>query len=42
MWDLVAILRDHDVPTRMLRSANPGKVFYSDDIQVVVTEWNHL
>ncbi len=42
MWDLVAILRDHDVPTRMLRSPNPGKILYEDDLQVVVEEWKHL
>lgn len=42
MWDLVAILRDHDVATRMLRSPNPGKVFYEDVLQVVVEEWKHL
>ena len=42
MWDLVAILRDHDVSTRMLRSRNPGKILYEDDLQVVVEEWKHL
>ncbi len=42
MWDLVAILRDHGVPTRMLRSQRPGKVLYEDDLQVVVEEWKHL
>jgi len=42
MWDLIALLRDHDVPTRMLRSARPGKVLYEDAFQVVVEEWKHL
>lgn len=42
MWELSAILRDHDVPTRMLRSPNPGRVVYEDDLQVVVKEWKHL
>jgi hypothetical protein len=42
MWDVMAILRDHGVPTRMLRSSDPGKVRYDDDVQVVVEEWRHL
>ena len=42
MWDIVVILRDHGVPTRMLRSDNPGKVVYEDDFQVVVEEWRNL
>lgn len=42
MWELVAILRDHDVPTRMLRSGNPGKILYEDEVQVVVQEWKRL
>jgi hypothetical protein len=42
MWDLVAILRAHDMPTRMLRAVNPGRVVYEDDLQVVVEEWNRL
>jgi hypothetical protein len=42
MWDVMAILRDHGVPTRMLRSRDPGKVVYDDDVQVVIEEWRHL
>lgn len=42
MWDLVSTLRDHGVPTRMLRTAQPGKVLYEDQFQVVIEEWRNL
>ena len=42
MWDLVAILKNHDVPVRLLRSPNPGKVVYEDDYQVLVVEWRQI
>lgn len=42
MWDIVAILREHGVTVRLLRSRNPGKVAYEDDCQVVVNEWRHI
>jgi len=42
MWDVVALLRDHGVEVRLLRSANPGRVIYEDQVQVLVDEWNHL
>jgi hypothetical protein len=42
MWDIVAILREHEISVRMLRSRNPGRVLYEDDYQVVVEEWNRL
>jgi hypothetical protein len=42
MWDLVALLREHDVPVRLLRSRNPGRVVYEDDFQVVVAEYRTL
>jgi hypothetical protein len=35
MWDLVALLREHSVEVRLLRSTNPGRVLYEDDDQVV-------
>jgi hypothetical protein len=41
-WDLVALLEEHGVPVRMLRSADPGRVVNEDDYQVVVEEWNRL
>jgi hypothetical protein len=42
MWDIVSLLRDHDVQVRLLRSVNPGRVLHEDAYQVVVTEWNDL
>ena len=42
MWDLVAILENHDVPVRLLRSPNPGKVVYEDDYQILVEEWRRI
>jgi hypothetical protein len=42
MWDIVAILEEHGVPVRMLRSRNPGRVVYEDRYQIVVEEWNQL
>jgi hypothetical protein len=42
MWEIVSILRECGVPVRLLRSANPGKVVYEDEYQVVVQEWNRL
>jgi len=37
-----ALLEEHGLQVRMLRSRNPGKVHYEDDYQVVVHEWNSL
>lgn len=42
MWDIVALLREHGVEIRLLRSANPGRVVYEDRVQVLVEEWNQL
>ena len=42
MRELAVLLEAHDVPVRTLRSANPGKILYEDDHQVVVEEWKHL
>ena len=42
MWDIVALLRDHGVQVRLLRSANPGSVVYEDAAQVLVEEWNRI
>lgn len=35
IWDLVALLRQHDVPVRMVTTDDPGEIVYSDDCQVV-------
>ena len=42
MWEIAQLLKEHDVPVRMLRSASPGKVLYEDSFQVVVEEWKHI
>lgn len=42
MWDIVALLREHGVEVRLLRSANPGRVVYEDELQVLVEEWNRI
>ena len=42
MWAIVALLKDHGVAVRFLRSKNPGKVLYEDDFQIVVREWKRL
>jgi hypothetical protein len=35
MWDLVAVLNDHGIPVRVLRTASPGMIVYRDEYQVV-------
>jgi hypothetical protein len=35
MWDLVAILREHGVCVRLVRSRKPGKIIYEDKYQIV-------
>ena len=42
LWAIGAMLEEHGLLVRMLRSHNPGKVYYEDDFQVVVAEWNSL
>jgi hypothetical protein len=42
MWEIVALLREHGIPIRLLRSRNPGKILYEDRFQVVVREWKRL
>jgi hypothetical protein len=39
MWEIVSILREHDVSVRVLKSRTPGKILYEDEYQVVVLEW---
>lgn len=35
MWDIVAILKEHGIPVRFFRSSAPGRIVYSDDVQIV-------
>lgn len=38
MWEIVALLKEHDVPVRVLKSKMPGRAFYEDNFQIVVLE----
>ncbi len=44
MWDIVAILREHGVPVRLVTTERPGRVVYEDEYQVVAEtpRWGHL
>jgi hypothetical protein len=35
LWTLIAILKEHGVPVRMVTTKNPGKIVYEDEYQVV-------
>lgn len=35
MWDLMAILREHVFPARVIRAPEPGKIVYRDEFQIV-------
>ena len=35
LWDIVAILREHGVPVRLITAARPGTIVYEDEDQVV-------
>ena len=35
IWDIVALLREHGVPIRILRTDKPGMILYEDEFQVV-------
>jgi len=35
IWDIVAILREHGVPVRLVTTEKPGKIVYSDPYQIV-------
>jgi hypothetical protein len=35
MWDIVAILREHGVPVRMVTTERPGKIVYEYAYQVI-------
>lgn len=43
MWDVVALLKQHDIPVRVVRTKNPGRIVYEDDFQVVAeTRWRKM
>ncbi|QDU27347.1 hypothetical protein ETAA8_24340 [Anatilimnocola aggregata] len=35
MWDLVAVLKDHDLRVRVIRTEFPGRIVYQDPFQIV-------
>lgn len=35
IWDLVAVLKEHGVPVRLVKTEKPGKIVYKDKYQVV-------
>ena len=35
MWDIVALLREHEVPVLFMQSQSPGQIVYSDEYQIV-------
>ena len=35
IWDIVALLEEHGVPVRLVRTEKPGKIVYRDRYQVV-------
>ena len=42
IWEIIALLKEHDIPVRMLRSNMPGRCLYEDEFQVVVEERKKL
>ena len=35
IWDIIALLKEHGVPVRLVSTAKPGEIVYADDFQVV-------
>ena len=42
IWEIVALLKIHDVPVRTLKSNMPGRCLYEDKFQIVVEERKKL
>jgi hypothetical protein len=42
VWEIVGLLKVHDVPVRVLKSKMPGKCLYEDDFQIIVEERKKL
>ena len=42
IWHIIALLKEHNRPIRMLKSKMPGKILYEDDYQIVVAEYAKL
>jgi hypothetical protein len=39
IWEIVKILRDHDIGVAMLRTNNPGRLCYQDQFQIAAIPW---
>jgi len=35
MQEMVAVLKRHDVPVQMIKTAKPGYIVYEDEFQIV-------
>jgi hypothetical protein len=35
IWEIIALLKEHDIPVRLVYARYPGKIVYSDRFQVV-------
>lgn len=35
LWELISILKEHDVPVRAIKSSDPGNKLYEDEFQIV-------
>lgn len=42
MWELASLLKEHDIPIRILKSEMPGRSWYEDEYQIVVVEKKRL
>lgn len=38
-WQLVTILRRHDLPIEMIKTDKPGRIVYEDNLQVAAIPW---
>ena len=39
LWDLVFVLRDHDVHVELIHTLNPGHLCYADRYQIAAVPW---
>jgi hypothetical protein len=39
LWSVIAILREHGVGVRQIRTRHPGRVVYEDRLQIVAVPW---
>jgi len=39
LWSIIAIVREQGIAVRQIRSPHPGRVLYSDSLQIVAVPW---